>query len=238
MSKIQEFSSEEKIVVEEVGSKAAALMEMTQRGLPVPAGFVIPVSFFEPWMDILQNHPEWEALMNAGPEELQSASQAIQALCRTLAFTVTQDEELEESLSRYSSNRGSLFAVRSSSPEEDLEGASFAGEYETSLGITVENLREAIRHSFASSFDERIFLYKQEHGIAAYPPKIAVIVQTQIAADSAGVAFSVNPMNNCYDEAVINANFGLGNPLSLVLWSRTCLWWTRLITIFCKRASG
>ena len=31
--KIQEFSSEGKIVVDEVGSKAAALMEMTRRGL-------------------------------------------------------------------------------------------------------------------------------------------------------------------------------------------------------------
>ena len=24
------------------------------------------------------------------------------------------------------------------------------------------------------------------------------------------MAFSLNPLNNCYDEAVINANFGLG----------------------------
>jgi len=41
-------------------------------------------------------------------------------------------------------------------------------------------------------------------------PKIAVIVQVQIPSDTAGVAFSLNPVNNCYDEAVINANFGLG----------------------------
>ncbi|KYK35709.1 MAG: hypothetical protein AYK18_12865 [Theionarchaea archaeon DG-70] len=35
-------------------------------------------------------------------------------------------------------------------------------------------------------------------------------MQNQIAAETAGVAFSLNPVNNCYDEAVINANYGLG----------------------------
>lgn len=32
----------------------------------------------------------------------------------------------------------------------------------------------------------------------------------QIASDIAGVGFSVNPLNNDYDEAVFNANWGLG----------------------------
>ena len=35
-------------------------------------------------------------------------------------------------------------------------------------------------------------------------------MQRQIASDVSGVAFSLNPQNNCFDEAVINANFGLG----------------------------
>ena len=32
----------------------------------------------------------------------------------------------------------------------------------------------------------------------------------QIDSDVSGVAFSINPINNDYDEAVINSNFGLG----------------------------
>ena len=35
-------------------------------------------------------------------------------------------------------------------------------------------------------------------------------MQEQIPSEVSGVAFSLNPQNNCYDEAVINANFGLG----------------------------
>ena len=40
--------------------------------------------------------------------------------------------------------------------------------------------------------------------------RIAVIIQQQVDAESAGVAFSLNPLNNCYDETLINANYGLG----------------------------
>ena len=39
------------------------------------------------------------------------------------------------------------------------------------------------------------------------------MVQKQIASDVSGVAFSLNPNNNDYDEAVINSNFGLGESI-------------------------
>ena len=42
------------------------------------------------------------------------------------------------------------------------------------------------------------------------PPKIAVVVQKQIASEISGVGFSINPITNNYDEAVINSNWGLG----------------------------
>ena len=35
-------------------------------------------------------------------------------------------------------------------------------------------------------------------------------MQSQIDSDVAGVVFSLNPLNNSYDEALITSNFGLG----------------------------
>ena len=129
----------------------------------------------------------------------------------TLELTEEQKNALNEALKAFrEQNHGHLFAVRSSSPEEDLEGASFAGGYETTLGVTVDGIEAAIRHSFTSSFDERVFVYKKEHGFYIDQPSMAVIIQQQVDAEAAGVAFSLNPLNNCYDEAVINANHGLG----------------------------
>ena len=194
-----------------VGGKALALIQMTKAGMPVPPGFVLAVKFFTPWMDILQQAPEWVVMTNIEAGEIGQAAKVLQGLCGNLNFTDQQKCDLEDTLKLFrEKNQGHLFAVRSSSPEEDLEGASFAGGYETTLGVTVENIKSAILHSFTSSFDERVFLYKKEHGFRLDLPHIAVIVQQQVDAESAGVAFSLNPLNNCYDEAVINANHGLG----------------------------
>ncbi|MEE8470719.1 MAG: PEP/pyruvate-binding domain-containing protein [Dehalococcoidia bacterium] len=194
----------------EVGGKGLSLMRMTQAGLPVPPGFTLSVAFFAPWIADLQAGPEWTAVQTAigNKDDLIASTTALKMACAGLAWTATQDRQIADSLKTLPND--CFFAVRSSSPEEDLEGASFAGGYETILGITATALPEAIRNVFASAFDGRVFVYKQQHRFAVEEPRTAVIVQQQIAADSAGVGFSLNPLNNDYDEAVIDANWGLG----------------------------
>jgi phosphohistidine swiveling domain-containing protein len=125
-----------------------------------------------------------------------------------LAFTKEQKHDLAAALEKFPPD--TLFAIRSSSPEEDLEGSSFAGGYETVLGVTHTAIHDAIRKAFASCLDYRVAVYKKENGFKITDPKIAVIVQEQIASEIAGVGFSLNPVTNNYDEAVFNANWGLG----------------------------
>ena len=211
MNTIVPFDSPATPSIDQVGSKALSLIAMTQAGMPVPPGFVLTVAFFAPWMAVLQATPEWSALLDAQGEELHRVTRTLQTQCHALQLTEPQRAELERALAAFqSAHSARLFAVRSSSPEEDLEGASFAGGYETTLGVTTATLAAAIRHSFASSFDARVLLYKREHGFQLAHPRIAVVIQQQVDAHSAGVAFSLNPLNNCFDEAVINANHGLG----------------------------
>jgi phosphoenolpyruvate synthase/pyruvate phosphate dikinase len=207
---IYQFNTAPIPTLAEVGGKGLSLIKMTQAELPVPPGFVCAVPFFEPWLASLQTTSEWMAVQTAiqNNEDLASSTSALEAACAELALTTDQEQQLAEAL--LALPKDSFFAVRSSSPEEDLEGASFAGGYKTTLGVTEDRLWDAIRDSFASAFDERVFVYKQQHGFAVEQPRIAVIVQQQIAAESAGVGFSLNPLNNDYDEAVIDANWGLG----------------------------
>jgi len=209
MNMIYPFTSRNLPPLDQVGGKALALMQLTSAGMPVPPGLVVTVCFFEPWIEILKQSPAWLKLTRNA--EIAQAAKELQALCATLSLAGDQKIELDQALNNFrNQNSSCLFAVRSSSPEEDLEGASFAGGYETTLGVTLENIEAAIRHSFASSFDERVFVYKKEHGFPLDQSRVAVVIQQQVDADAAGVAFSLNPLNNCYDEAVINANFGLG----------------------------
>ncbi len=209
MNTIFSFTTSAVPPIEQVGGKALALIQMTVAGMPVPPGFVLSVKYFEPWLEVLKGSPAWDELTKT--DDIGKMAEKLQHICRSLEFSESQKNELENALKTFrEQNHGHLYAVRSSSPEEDLEGASFAGGYETTLGVTVDAIEAAIRHSFTSSFDERVFLYKKEHGFRLDQPRIAVIIQQQVDAESAGVAFSLNPLNNCYDEALINANHGLG----------------------------
>lgn len=196
--------------LELIGGKGQSLLHLAEAGFMVPTGVVLSTEFFQPWMTQIKATPEWETFTQSGDDERAAAAPDVKAACRTLALTDDQQRALTEVRQYFQAQGITLLAVRSSSPEEDLEGASFAGIYETVLGVTDCALEEAIKTCFASALDERVVAYKQARGFDPLDPKIAVVIQKQIASEVSGVAFSLNPVNNCYDECVINANFGLG----------------------------
>ena len=194
----------------DVGGKGLSLMRMSAAGLAVPPGFVLGVGFFAAWLDRLQRSDVWTRFVGADDDAaLKVACDALKVHARdTLRFDVDQSATVADAARAFPAS--ALFAVRSSSPEEDLEGASFAGGYETVLGVVRATLEEAILRAFVSCLDARVAVYKKQNGFDWRRPRIAVVVQRQIASDVAGVGFSINPLTNSYDEAVFNANFGLG----------------------------
>lgn len=106
--------------------------------------------------------------------------------------------------------RGAV-AVRSSSTMEDLAGAAFAGQHDTFLGITTfEQLLDAVRNCFASLWTERAVAYREARGFEHAKATMAVVVQSLVHADVAGVAFSMNPITGNLGEIVLNASYGLG----------------------------
>jgi len=205
------FDASAPATISEVGGKGLSLMMMTQQQLPVPRGFILTETFFRPWLERIWESLQWQQALTAPPDELANSLAAVKSDFGSVDVVEADYSEIAQALENLSStSQTELFAVRSSSPEEDLEGASFAGGYETVLGVNSSSLSEAIRHCAFSCLSERVIAYKRAHGFNVARPSIAVIVQAQLAADTAGVAFSLNPLNNCYDEVVINANFGLG----------------------------
>ncbi len=197
-----------------VGGKAASLIRLKQAGFSVPDGFVLTSAFFAPWADKLKSSSEWQSacarLESSGYTGLREACEAVKRSVEDLSFTEAQRTQLEE-ISTALGNR--QLAVRSSSPEEDLKGASFAGLYETVLNTTSNTLKQAVCSCFESCLDERVLLYKRENGFSVEMPTLAVIIQAQIVGEISGVAFSLNPLTNDFDQAVINAAWGQGEAL-------------------------
>lgn len=206
-----------------VGGKAYNLIQMQNAALRVPPGFVLATTFFAPWFEALQALDAWQTLMDASGETevLREACDALKETSKTFVFSGAQTEQLAPFWDAYAED--DLFAVRSSSPEEDLEGSSFAGIYETVLGVSRESFPEAVKTAFASCLDYRIASYKKEKGFTSLQPRIAVVVQKQIASEVSGVGFSINPINNCYDEAIFTANWGLGETVVSGLVNPDCV---------------
>lgn len=148
---IRTFEELGKQDIPKAGGKGANLGVLAQAGLPVPPGFVLTVDFFAPWLAALQDTTEWRSLqaaLHAG-RDLSAPADALKARCTELHFASAQEEALAAALPSLPPD--ALLAVRSSSPQEDLAAASFAGGYETSLGVVRDDLPDAIRRCFASA---------------------------------------------------------------------------------------
>lgn len=207
MVMIFKFKTDTKPTLDQVGGKAKGLIELTNAGFPVPQGIVLSVDFFKEWLDDVKSSKQWKNFLEAGTEE---NCQNIVSKVQNLTFTDLQRKEIDKYLP---SLQGHIFSIRSSSPEEDLEGTSFAGMYETYLGVNRDKIESFVAKVFSSCFDFRVLGYKKQNGISPNDTAIAVIIQKQIQSDVSGVAFSLNPLNNAYDEVVINASFGLGEAI-------------------------
>jgi len=194
----------------QVGGKGYSLIRLTGAGFPVPAGMVFSVQFFNEWVEALMKIEDLRLDESDSDEVLKRKTRELQRHAAGFQLSPHQKQMLEEKLKALKQPEGRMYSVRSSSPEEDMQGASFAGMYETYLGVKKDQLEARIRDVFISCIDFRVVAYKRQKGFDHTRYTIAVVVMTQIQSDVAGVAFSINPLNNCYDEVVINANFGLG----------------------------
>jgi len=106
-------------------------------------------------------------------------------------------------------------SVRSSSTQEDLEGKSFAGQYETYLDVRDEDdLKDKIKKCWESAASQLVFDYLGDRlSRNDKAPLMSVVIQRMVHAKTAGVAFSRNPMVPLKNDVVVEAVVGLGEKL-------------------------
>lgn len=122
-------------------------------------------------------------------------------------FVLPPDTAPAEACQTYAQLGWGKVAVRSSAVGEDGAEHSFAGMYETVLGVEGEYaLLAAIETCRESAQSERISAYRQAHGLKERP--VAVVVQQMVEGTSSGVLFSRDPLDP--EQALISAAWGLG----------------------------
>jgi pyruvate,water dikinase len=178
------------------GGKGASLAAAAARGLPVPPGYVVCSSEFE--QAVGGRADELRAL--AGAHDCAGAMALVAELTRP---------ELGE---HFAALGAETVAVRSSAVAEDSDVASFAGQQETYLGVPdAATAAERVIDCWASFFSERALFYRARKG-SLDDLRMAVVIQQMVAADVAGVLFTVDPVARRRDQMRVEAVFGLGEP--------------------------
>ncbi|EDY19187.1 pyruvate phosphate dikinase PEP/pyruvate-binding [Chthoniobacter flavus Ellin428] len=196
--------------LESSGGKGANLSVLTQRGFPVPRGFIVTAPVYE---EFIRDADEFLRRVATLPCDdaaaLRKASLALREEIFRRPLPLSATKEIERQLAEFPC--GTAFSVRSSSTMEDLAGAAFAGQHETFLNVVgLADVLQSIRGCYGSLWADRAIAYRRQQGFDHSLASMAVVVQQMVPGETAGVGFSINPINGQLGEMVINANFGLG----------------------------
>jgi pyruvate,water dikinase len=198
-----------------VGTKAASLARLRRLDLPVPDGFCIAAGAYKTHVSNPSTKKTIdEALLLIDKAKGRDADRHLNIIRRAI-IEPPMDDALAGKIESCCRSLGvGRVAVRSSATAEDLPGHSFAGLYDTYLGIEgIEDCPAAVKKCWASLWTERAFIYRQKNRFDHLKVNMAVIVQALIPADFAGVIFTANPLTGDDKNIVIEACPGLGDAL-------------------------
>ena len=214
MPHIRTFQKITKTNVDIAGGKGASLGEMTQAGIPVPPGFIVLAATFDRFVEETHLKEEIDArLGEVNPEDTNSVDRASNVL-RDVIHDIPMPEDLtKEILQAFDALGAEYVAVRSSATAEDSEIASWAGELDTFLNTTRDNLIENVKKCWSSLFTPRAIFYRHEKNLIDAHVSVAVVVQKMVQSDVSGVAFTVHPVTEDYNQMIIEAVYGLGEAL-------------------------
>ena len=226
-----------------VGPKMARLGQLASTGWRVPDGYAITASALEGWLPaaaLAELHRLFSAPAvgavgagadGGGHQRLAAPSEQARELIEGQSLPSWLADAVADAHGRLEARTGRgaalRVAVRSSAVSEDGHAASFAGQYETYLGVSGAD--EVLRHiakCWASGYSAHALDYRRRFG-GSSPLRahdLAVGVLELVDARSAGVAFTLDPVTGDRGRLVVEANWGLGE--SVVSGQVTPDYWT------------
>lgn len=196
------------------GAKAANLAQLAREGLPVPPGLVISTAAFRRVMDesgldatlrkgaLQAEGREWEAL--------ERFSRRIADEFERLQLPADLERELVDRAAQLSeAHGGASLSIRSSALGEDTQ-SSFAGLYQTRLGVRPVEVPRAYREVLGSLFTTQALAYRGRQGLADADAEMAALVQVMVTPAASGVLYTRDPLGGGEDLMLVSAVPGLG----------------------------
>jgi pyruvate,water dikinase len=190
-----------------VGPKAANLAVLAQSGLPTPGGFCITADAYRRQI----SHLGLDAALR-GYRGADMATQRRRAVEIRLALYQCElaPDVLAEVLTAWR-QEAKPAAVRSSALIEDRAETSFAGQFESFLGVDDDaSFLTALRACWAALWTTNARRSMARHDLDPVATAMAVLVQPLVAARASGGALS----KTAEDQMLITATWGLGSAIA------------------------
>jgi pyruvate, water dikinase len=209
--------------VPRVGGKNASLGEMISNlanaGVQVPGGFATTAYAFNQFLEQSGlNERIYQVLDGLNVDDVNALAKAGAQIRQWVIDTPFQTEFEHAIQTSYQQLQQGCaedvsFAVRSSATAEDMPDASFAGQQETFLNVRgYAQVIEAIKHVFASLFNDRAISYRVHQGYDHRGVALSAGVQRMVRSDlsASGVMFSIDTESGFEDVVFVTSSYGLG----------------------------
>ena len=205
------LTSPEAAAADRFGPKAANLARLGRAGLPIPDGFCVDAEAYRIQVAALGLA---DSARDVNSPEPATARRAALAMKLGLLDRPIVSEVLDPLLDAWRAlvaTTGALTVVRSSALVEDRFGSSFAGQFESYLGLESEaDFVTAVRSCWAALWSTRALRYMATHDASPADTAMAVLVQPLVSARVAGGGLS----RTAEGDMVLNATWGLGSAIA------------------------
>ncbi len=194
-----------------VGPKAANLAALGRAGLPTPGGFCLTAEAYRRQLAYLRLEETAREVFST--DDARARRSALRLRMQLMEQPVLPDaQEPLIAVWREMTRHGAIpGVVRSTALVEDRHGSSFAGQFESFLGITDESdFLTAVRACWAALWAPRALRYMATHGVDPAHTAMALLIQPLVAARAAGGGLS----RTAEGGMLINATPGLGSAIA------------------------
>ena len=183
----------------EIGNKVKSLAALAGLSIRIPRGFGLTYAVYERHVKTLL--PRFDEIVSEGGSYKTIASLIQQEI---VSRSLEDESEIMRALGTHIQG-ADFFAIRSSgSPvirgivtAEDSKETSLAGQYESFLMVPRHRVSEAVRHCFASLFNERClaqFAVKEDRSY--FRSRMSILIQEMYVADLCGVVMTRDPIED------------------------------------------
>ena len=190
-----------------VGPKAANLARLGHAGLPTPGGFAITAAAYHRQIE----HLGIAAAVRAYADADQTAQRRLSVEIRLKLYQSDLAPDLLAEILTAWWEQQKPAAVRSSALIEDRADTSFAGQFESFLGLAGDGeFLTALRACWAALWTSNARRSMAQHGLDPSATAMAVLVQPLVAAHASGGGLS----ETADGQMLLSATWGLGSAIA------------------------